>query len=910
MTGLRPRGPGSETSAPQHSTTLGGEAIAGIAIGIAWTGLFFFIVGFLLRKRKARRTRSHALPPDSSRDPTRHRNHAYLSELPLLTPQDVPFISLELPTTTFPNPFELTTSSPHQVETSRKQHSRSFSAQGGLSKETQRKNYLSSARNRTFLAFLSSYSSGGISLRELIMLATLRQAKRESKNHWLLNGEAGTFEEATVISETGLKGQKSVFIGFVKDGVVDNSTIESFQEELEFLELIEVTYPKGTLSDEASQYWHTDERMWTVRGNEWNGTSAPIDDFAVLQDLLDLLIAMPDKDVSPAAQRQREIYHYHAHLLILRVIRSRRLLEKYPLLLTQAVFVVLQLLTHRYRMGDSLLLDFVRDNSVPSLYPNMDVMLLWAELKEKTFQEDYDGLCTIRDRALDLVNSNEVQSQAAPRLNGLLGFLLVDLMKSAKTFHFEDIVADAVKAGTKWADTAQTAQRASTSIEKTALCEVLATFNIHACNETILEEYGLHYGYHLSRAGFLVQGNQFLFRGLENRDLSLLWSYEMERVSNALRLGRLSEAARMLKSIRERALRSRDEGPSSILWKLSGQCAENFVLLNLYEADYSASTGRLDDACAKLESGIYITSSVYDAYIQILHVTMETRLLEILIWQGSLEEALPVALKLASVFLDEKTSSILAPDTVRGIVQQSLDLCNTLLSAGKVASSMALLKSITDVGSLLPDELSAEIESYVEQRMAKARLCSETIELSKNEQDRSTLNTGTEDTILVQTNTRYDPTTPKAKETTAWMNASLRPPSSSKTWETGIEDPITQVQTDPGYYPTVPETQPTKVLANASLDPNSSYQYPPRLPKPTKSQTKAQKRRERDKDLSSEAFQSKTYASTLGRLLRAPRPPSTEPDKHKSASGEKSMQQGEALSPTEVKPSAMVPGLP
>ena len=742
------------------------------------------------------------------------------------------------------------------------------------------------------------------------MLATLRQAERESKNHWLANGEVGTFEEATVISETGLKGQASVFVGFVKDGVVDSSTIESFQELLEFLGLIEVKYPKGTLSDEASQYWHTDERIWIARGNGSNEPSATIDDSAVLQDLLDLFIAMPDKDVSPVAQRQREIYYYHAHLLIFRVIQSQRLLKRYPLLLMQAVFVVMQLLTHRYRTGDSLLLDFVRDNSVSSLYPNMNVMLLWAELKEKTFQEDYDGLCTIRDRVLYLVNSNEVQSQAAPRLNGFLGFVLVDLVKSAKAFHFEDIVADTVKAGMKWAESALTAQRNSTIIEKTALCEVLATFNIRARNEMILEEYDLYYGYHLSRAGFLVEGDKRLFRGLENRDLTLLWSYEMERVSNALRLGRSNEAARMLKSIRERVLRNRDEGPSTILWKLSGQCAESSVLLDLYEADYSVSIGRLDDACAKLESGIYITSSVYDAYIQILRVTLEMRLLEILIRQGSLEEAVPVALKMTSVFLDEKKCSKLAPDTVHGIVQQSLDLCNTLLSAGKVAASMTLLKNITDIGSLLPDELSAEIESYVEQHMAKARHCSRMIELSENDQNLSTLNTGTEDTILVQANTRYDPTIPKAKETTARMSASLSPPSSSKTWETGIVDPVTQVQTDSRYHPTVPERQQTTVLANASLKPNSSYRNPPRLPNPTKSQTKAQKRMERDKHSSSEAFQSKTYASTLGRLLLAPRPPSTEPGKHRSASGEKSMQRAEALSPNEVKPSVVVPGLP
>ena len=830
-------------------------------------GLFYLF----LRKLKAGRTRSNSLPPDLQLHFTTHREQA----------SSRGSRSLEVPTTLFSNSIELTTSSPHHVESSRKPHSRPFLAQDGLSREEQRANYLSSARNRTFLTFLSFYGFGGISLRELIMLVTLRHAERDSRNHWLVNGEVGTIEEATVRPTTSLKGQGWAFLGFVKDGVVDPSTIESFQELLESLGLIEVKYPKGTQSDVASQYWHTDERIWSVRRNELSNFSAPIDDFSVLRELLDLLIAMPDKDVSPIAQRHREIYYYHAHLLISRVIRPHGLLKQHPFLTMQAVFVILQLLTHRYRMGDLLLLNFVRDNSTSSLYPNMNVMLLWAELKEKTFQEDYDGLCTVRDRVLDLVNSNKVQSQATPRLNGLLGFLVVDLMKSAKAFHFEDIVADAVKAGTKWAESAQSI---STIIEKTALCEVLATFSIHARNEMIREEYCLYYGYHLSRAGFLVQGDHFLVRGLENRDITLSWSYEMERVSNALRLGRSNEAARMLKSIKERALRNRDEGPSTILWKLSGQCAETFVLLDLYEADYFVFAGRLDDACAKLESGIHITSSVYDAYIHILRVTLEMRLLEILMRQGSLEEALPVALKLASVFLDEKTSSTLAPDTVHSIVQQSLDLCNTLLSAGKFAASMALLKNIADIRSLLPSDLSTEIESYVKQRMAKAR-CSKTIELSENNQNLSTLNTGTEDTILVQTNRLYDPTIPKAKETTALTSASLRPPSSSKTSETGIEDPITQVKTNPRSHPTVPETQQTKVLANASLDPSSSYRTPSKLPKLTKMQAKAQKRRERSKHSLSKIFPSKTYASTLGKLRRAPRPPSTEPDTSEGASG-------------------------
>ena len=781
------------------------------------------------------------------------------------------------------------------------------------------------------------------------MLATLRQAETESKNYWQVNGELGRIMEATVIFDTGLKHQEGVFFGFLKDGVVDSSTIESFQKLLESLRFIEVKYPKGTQSDEASQYWHTDGTIWSIRGNESSEPSAPIDDFSDFRELLDLLIAMPDKYVSPTAQRHREIYYYHAHLLVPRIIRSRGLLEQHPLFLMKAVFVVLQLLTHRYQIGDSLLLDFVRDNSVRSDHPNMNVMLLWAELKEKAFRKDYGGLCTIRDRALNLMNSNEVQSHTTPRQNGFLGFVLVDLAKNATALNFEDLVADALKAGTKWIDSAQST---GTSIEKTALCEMLATFDIHARKEIIQKEYYLFYGYHLSRAGFLEQGDQFLARGLKSRDSPRLWSYEMERVSNALRLGRQNEAAQMLKTIRELALRHRDMDYSN-LWNHSGECAETFVLLYLYEADCSTSAGRLDDACAKLKSGIGITSFVYDAYIRILRITLEMRLLEILMRHGSLLEALPVALNLASEILDERTSSALAPDVVYGIVQQSVDLSNILFSAGNVAASIELLESMTGLGSRLPSELSKEIKSHVEQRMAKARQFYRTIEFSGRDQTPRALNTGIGDPItlvrtdpnpkmpkaieegalmsgaleaassrksrrlgvedpksLVQTDPNYDPIIPNAKETTVPISASLRQPSSSKARMTSIGDPITQVQSDSKYDPTVPKRQETTVLANASLDPNSSYRNPPKLPNPNKLQSKAQKFRERDKQSSSKAFHSKTYASTLGKLRRAPRPPSTEPDKFESASGEKIMQEEETPSRIEVKPRVIVPGMP
>ena len=721
----------------------------------------------------------------------------------------------------------------------------------------QRREYIGQTSKDAFLIFLSSYGPSGVSLREVIMLGTLRQAEENSKNHWSTNGEPEYVPQSR---------SRRTFVDDFMDAVRDSGSIESFETQLKSSGLIRVEYPEGVQADETSQYWLTDERVWIIRGDQSSEPPQTIGGPTILQELLDVFIDMPDKDVFPAAQRQREIYYYHAHLLIRRIIQSREHLVMDRLLLGQAVFVTLQLLTHRFQTGDSLLLDFVRDNSVEALHPDMKVMLLWAELKETAFKEDCDGLCSIRDHALNLVNSNEVQSHATPRQNGFIGFILVDFFKNARASHMDEIVADVVKMGSEWSDSAQKSST-RTSIENIALCEILATFNIHARNDIIQEEYYLFYGFHLSRAGFLVQGDQFLARVLNNRDSVPLWSYEMERVSNSMRLGRQSEAAQMLKSIRQLALHNRDKGPYSILWKHSGECAETFILLNLYEADHSASAGRLDDACAKIKAGISITSSVSDTYIRVLRVTLEMRLLEIRMCQGFFKEALHVALNLASDVLSQRTRSTLAPNTIHVIVQQCLDLSNTLFAKGDAVASLALLKSITSMATQLPGDGFQELKSYVEQRMAKARQCSEIYELSRHE-------------------------------------------ITTETMDTGIEDLISQVQTDTSSDMTVLQRRKTTAPTYPSLSLHSSYQNLSSLSEPTHLQSSARKDKGRGKHPSSKRFRSKPHSSTLGKILRAPRPPSKQPETFASGSGEKASQREGLPSQAELKPTVDIPHMP
>ena len=97
--------------------------------------------------------------------------------------------------------------------------------------------------------------------------------------------------------------------------------------------------------------------------------------------------------------------------------------------------------------------------------------------------------------------------------------------------------------------------------------------------------------------------------------------------------------------------------------------------IDLYEADCHASTGRPDDACAKLGSEIAITSSMYDAYIRTLHVTLKTRFLEVRMWKQNFKEAIPLALDLACEVLDHRRYSTLAPDAIYYNFLISATLC-------------------------------------------------------------------------------------------------------------------------------------------------------------------------------------------------------------------------------------------
>ncbi len=684
-----------------------------------------------------------------------------------------------------------------------------------------------------FLTLLASYGPGGVSLRELIMLGTLRLLGENQKNHWLENGEVGSLQEA--IQDIPENRNCSFLVDGFMGAMSSSNTIETFQARLESLGLINVIYPEGSHSRAVCQYWQVDERVWIIRGNQWDGPWARSDKSTVIQELLDIFVEMPGKSVSLASTRQREVYYFHAHLLIDRVMRFPGALAENHMHIVKAVFVILHLLTQHYQARDVQLLKFVKTvlNRQPNLYPGVNLMLLWAEMKEVAFRKDYDGLCTIRDRLLHRMLSKE-QFLCATRLQrGLLGFILVDLTHTAKAAHF-DIGRETLMAATEWVSLSH---GMNSTIEKTAICDILATFNIHDLDNAIPLDCYLFYGYSLSRAGVLVQGDRFLAKGLQQSDFDPnLLSYQFERVSIALRQGRREEAEKMLASIKEIALSKIGD---SDLWKKSGQCAELFTLLSLYEADCSSSEGKLDKAYTRLTSGITIITLMRDAYLGTLRITLQMRLLEVCMWQKKLRGALDVAHGLAKEAFDPRACLKFTPDTIHAMVHQILDLSNALLSIGDAEASSELLEDVKNI-EYLPGVLSEGLRLlrlHVQQRITPVCQSYKTRELPRQDLTKRISKAGIEDIIgQAQTDLENDRTTSKK----ANMGAELTEPSISSKLSAKMSSKSEQSQ------------------GSSEKDVRSLSSNPSR--------------------------EAKRLNSTLGKLFRAPRPPTTEPassDPHK-----------------------------
>ena len=542
------------------------------------------------------------------------------------------------------------------------------------------------------------------------MLASLRLAPDTSHNHWLVNGERGRLQDA-INAQIPYADSPSL-----EEFIRNASTVQSidlFQARLEeFGLVIDYQYARGTHLA-SQQNWFMDARIWRMHKTRIYSPEL------LLEVFLEVFTEIPCKDVSLVAERQREIYYYHAHQALgyLHEYLDSTLLRLQDM--TQVVLVILQILSHRFQRDDEALLRFAKERLPKSrLHPDWNMVLLVAELKATT-STNYGNLLQIRDKVMKVVEVSVTRGDSSPRAKGLSGWLLVELLDAAESQDRVELIDDVVQTGKQWM------QRLSASelspLEQTVLCRAIARFGTSDYPEPQPGQYDLLIGYQLSRAGYMEKAEELLLSGLEfcasSTISTRLWSYRFELVSLILRAGRWSEAEAWLASARKSAIKRSQVIHETDFWKRSGECGETFILLGLYQADCDIAMGKLKAAEDHLKITIERTLFVRDPYIRLLRLALRTRLLNVLMWQESWERATVTA----QAFIEDTIAAehcLYTTPSSSSVVITVLRLVNKLLWVNDVLGADRILKSVERFDAADYTVLPSNVKLYLERRRA------------------------------------------------------------------------------------------------------------------------------------------------------------------------------------------------
>lgn len=600
-----------------------------------------------------------------------------------------------------------------------------------------------------FIAFLSLYGSNGVLLRDLITFATLRASGRPSKSHWLLNGEVGPILRP--FGHVSLPYRCSFLEAFVR-AVRHSLDVDALEERLLSLGLIEVEYPTGH-SSPARDGWRTDERIWRIVENRMSShLMVPkwrdLDGEDIIMDLLNVFVEIPSKDVSLLAERHRETFYNHARLFALETLRFNQTIMKDASDYTTAL--ILQILTHRAQVGDEKLMQSVRASPSSTNGSDWAIMLIWAELKEVNSSRVLEINNALTNRITRLLSW---KGRRQRRANGLIGYLLVEWMKAAEASGDNRLISQIGMYASHWIEAAWSS---GSSIERAALCCVLANFRFLDRSILVSPEYHLLYGYYISRAGHLEQAENFLNSGLRFYstvpNFSRLSGYRFELVSVLIRLGHRQEAERCLTDIEAHMIKEpfpwKPSGyPGFERWELQHyfdfdrwerlyEHAETKTLLKLYQAELLMAAGDLKFLAPRLEMFISTVSLMNgtrrtivedgrremkderreEGYFRSLRLALEMRILEVRTREGSPERGLKVA---KALMMEIRDKPLLGPDMIQWVIQQSLTLSNRLVRADNVSDALSLLESIVEVIRYQDCPISLiGLLSYATQRIA------------------------------------------------------------------------------------------------------------------------------------------------------------------------------------------------
>ncbi|KAL8918577.1 MAG: hypothetical protein Q9172_005367 [Xanthocarpia lactea] len=393
-------------------------------------------------------------------------------------------------------------------------------------------------------SFLSLYEPRGILLQELLILVSA-----------FFHSPLGSHQDQCQWSVDGYRvpPKRSIRqVGWLRmlNEASSVQHLNALESELKSLRIIFVQYT--ALTDGASTV-----RDDFIAGRTWYmGSGVPPDRIALTafnRDLSSFYQGMPDRDVHPCAERQREIYHYHGHIWISAIFQSD--MAYVPNELKETIHdVAIQVLSHRYQGGDERIIGelqatngkAIQDSLVVFHHSYQKVMLHLLEIRASVWHQKLqhggrkpaflEGELEFFQGMVRMGHRNGMKAW------GMGGYALVELLGLAEISNDHRAVGTIVRLLEDWC---RIALRSKTPIELAALCCVLVKIGAMDELDRVPQDYHLSCGYYLSRAGLLQKAEQFLSSGIcfyeGGTARAELWRYYAELRTAQSRQGHWSE---------------------------------------------------------------------------------------------------------------------------------------------------------------------------------------------------------------------------------------------------------------------------------------------------------------------------------------------------------------------------------
>lgn len=573
------------------------------------------------------------------------------------------------------------------VSKSKEANTKALEPGSGLYKSRLRS--LSSPEIDKWKGFLSLYGRNGVWLRDLLMLvyaiyspvasfcqyrhwddSGLRQLVNSSEsdeNFLILLKDASSIGELAALEQT-----------FVSLGVID---------------------VRSSLSGTAQGSWDPNNRLWFARSN---GPYGEISSIMLCRDLLALYSRIPDRDVHLLAERQRELFYYHAHAAIVymfRMVQNNVLVGSF-----QGAFfdVTVQVLSQRYLGEDDRIMEYIRGLLLTTLGVSQErevfrtsfhvsqfhyrqVMLLLADLRilasRNDVREASSSQYLLQEKIEYLQNTISRRDDIGHKAWGMIGYALAELMDIVETAHNQETADKVVQCMREWCDTAL---KSRTPIEMAALCSVLVRLRAFDELDTMPQEHHLMCGYYLARTGFQLLAPQFILSGIhycaQEMPGAPIWRYYLEFWTIAINQGHWDEAESWLLSACEDSWQRNNTLPGGGLdmWKYSGELGEFMLNVTSLISDCYAARGQFLEAESMLTMAIGNTFPSQDRFVKITRVALWSRLLNVQMELRNLNRASIVAFTLCCE-LQEPTASVLGSQIACWAIQEILICTNELV---------------------------------------------------------------------------------------------------------------------------------------------------------------------------------------------------------------------------------------